>query len=132
MTTKSAASKKITTKSSAKTTAKKTTSKKKATKAKGKSSAVKLPSSTGKSLVIVESPAKARTVGQILGNKYVVTASQGHVRDLPKSKIGVDVELDFEPSYIIMKDKRSLLTQIKKAGNDAKEVFVATDPDREG
>ena len=132
MTTKSAASKKITTKSSAKTTAKKTTSKKKATKAKGKSSAVKLPSSTGKSLVIVESPAKARTVGQILGNKYVVTASQGHVRDLPKSKIGVDVELDFEPSYIIMKDKRSLLTQIKKAGNDAKEVFLATDPDREG
>ncbi|PKB70821.1 MAG: DNA topoisomerase I [SAR202 cluster bacterium Io17-Chloro-G6] len=91
-----------------------------------------MPSSAGKSLVIVESPAKARTVGQILGKKYVVTASQGHVRDLPKSKIGVDVEQDFEPSYIIMKDKRSLLTQIKKAGNDAKEIFLATDPDREG
>ncbi|MDE0824836.1 MAG: type I DNA topoisomerase [Dehalococcoidia bacterium] len=91
-----------------------------------------MPSSVGKSLVIVESPAKARTVGQILGSKYVVTASQGHVRDLPKSKIGVDVEMDFEPSYVIMKDKRSLLTQIKKAGNEAKEVFLATDPDREG
>ena len=83
-------------------------------------------------MVIVESPAKARTVGQILGKKYVVTASQGHVRDLPKSKIGVDVEADFEPSYVIMKDKQSLLTQIKKAGTEAKEVFLATDPDREG
>ena len=132
MTTKDAAAKKTTTKAAGKTAVKKTTAKKKTTKAKGKSSAVKLPSSAGKSLVIVESPAKARTVGQILGNKYVVTASQGHVRDLPKSKIGVDVELDFEPSYIIMKDKRSLLTQIKKAGNEAKEVFLATDPDREG
>ncbi|PKB76045.1 MAG: DNA topoisomerase I [SAR202 cluster bacterium MP-SAtl-SRR3965592-G1] len=91
-----------------------------------------MPSSAGKSLVIVESPAKARTVGQILGNKYVVTASQGHVRDLPKSKIGVDVEQDFEPSYVIMKDKQSLLTQIKKAGKEAKQVFLATDPDREG
>ncbi len=124
-----------TTKAAGKTTAKKTTAKRKSTKAKGskaKSSAVKLPSSAGKSLVIVESPAKARTVGQILGRKYVVTASQGHVRDLPKSKIGVDVEQDFEPSYVIMKDKQSLLTQIKKAGNEAKEVFLATDPDREG
>ena len=118
-----------------KTTAKKTTASRKQSKAKGsksKSSMVKLPSSAGKSLVIVESPAKARTVGQILGRKYVVTASQGHVRDLPKSKIGVDVEQDFEPSYVIMKDKQSLLTQIKKAGNEAKEVFLATDPDREG
>jgi len=140
MTTNNPASKTIKTKAAAKTTVKKTTTKattkttakKKPTKAKGKSSAAKLPSSVGKSLVIVESPAKARTVGQILGSKYVVTASQGHVRDLPKSKIGVDVEMDFEPSYVIMKDKRSLLTQIKKAGNEAKEVFLATDPDREG
>ena len=118
-----------------KSTTKKTTAKRKSTKAKGskgRSAAVKLPSSAGKSLVIVESPAKARTVGQILGNKYVVTASQGHVRDLPKSKIGVDVEQDFEPSYVIMKDKQSLLTQIKKAGKEAKQVFLATDPDREG
>ncbi len=121
-----------TTKSTAKTSAKKTATKRKSTKAKGKSTAVKPLNSAGKSLVIVESPAKARTVGQILGNKFVVTASQGHVRDLPKSKIGVDVEQDFEPSYVIMKDKRSLLTQIKKAGRDAKEIFLATDPDREG
>ena len=122
-------------KAASKTTARKTTAKRKSTKAKGskgRSSAVKLPSSAGKSLVIVESPAKARTVGQILGNKYVVTASQGHVRDLPKSKIGVDVEQDFEPSYVIMKEKQSLLTQIKKAGNEAKQVYLATDPDREG
>ena len=131
MTTNTGASSKIPNE----TTAKKTAAKRKTTKAKGskaKSSAVKLPSSAGKSLVIVESPAKARTVGQILGRKYVVTASQGHVRDLPKSKIGVDVEQEFEPSYVVMKDKRSLLTQIKKAGSEAKEIFLATDPDREG
>ena len=125
-TTKTAASK-----SAAKPAVKKAAPKRKTT-AKGKSTVVKLPSSAGKSLVIVESPAKARTVGQILGNKYVVTASQGHVRDLPKSKIGVDVEQDFEPSYVIVKDKRSLLTQIKKAGKDAKQIYLATDPDREG
>ena len=122
-------------KAASKSTTRKTTAKRKSTKtkdSKGRAAAVKLPSSAGKSLVIVESPAKARTVGQILGNKYVVTASQGHVRDLPKSKIGVDVEQDFEPSYVIMKDKQSLLTQIKKAGKEAKQVFLATDPDREG
>ena len=131
MTTNNRASKKA----AGKTPAKKTMAKQKQSKSKGskaKSSGVKLPSSAGKSLVIVESPAKARTVGQILGRKYVVTASQGHVRDLPKSKRGVDVEQDFEPSYVIMKDKQSLLTQIKKAGNEAKEVFLATDPDRVG
>ena len=122
-------------KATSKTTTRKTTAKRKSTKAKGsksRSAAVKLPSSAGKSLVIVESPAKARTVGQILGNKYVVTASQGHVRDLPKSKIGVDVAQDFEPSYVIMKEKQALLTQIKKAGKEAKQVYLATDPDREG
>ena len=86
----------------------------------------------GKDLVIVESPAKARTVGQILGRDYVVTASMGHLRDLPKSKIGVDIEQDFEPSYVIMKDKRTLLTQLKKAGDSANEIYLATDPDREG
>ena len=109
MTTKTRAS----SKTAGKTGAKKTTAKRKTTKtkaSKARSAGTKLPSSAGKSLVIVESPAKARTVGQILGSKYLVTASQGHVRDLPKSKIGVDVEQDFEPSYVIMKDKRSLLT----------------------
>ena len=86
----------------------------------------------GKDLVIVESPAKARTVAQILGSDYVVTASQGHLRDLPKSKIGVDVAQDFEPSYVIMQDKRSLLSQLKKAGDAANQIYLATDPDREG
>ena len=89
-------------------------------------------SAAGKSLVIVESPAKARTVSQILGNKYLVTASQGHVRDLPKSKIGVDIERDFEPSYVIMQNKRSIVNDLKKAGKEAAAIYLATDPDREG
>ena len=82
--------------------------------------------------MIVESPAKARTVGQILGSKYVVTASQGHVRDLPKGKIGVDVEEGFEPSYVTMKDKQTLVTALKRAGKGATNIYLATDPDREG
>ncbi len=86
----------------------------------------------GKHLVIVESPAKARTVGQILGRKYVVTASLGHVRDLPKSKFGVDVDRNFEPSYVIMKDKKTVLTDLKRAGEQATSIYLATDPDREG
>ncbi|MCH7606679.1 MAG: DNA topoisomerase I, partial [Chloroflexi bacterium] len=94
--------------------------------------AAAIPRAVGKNLVIVESPAKARTVGQILGNKYVVAASQGHVRDLPKSTIGVDIENDFEPSYVIMQSKRSLLNQLKKAGDEASAIYLATDPDREG
>ena len=86
----------------------------------------------GKRLVIVESPAKARTVGQILGNRYVVTASQGHVRDLPKSKIGVDLENEFQPTYVTMRDKMPLVKEIKRAGDEAADIFLATDPDREG
>ena len=104
---------------------------KRATKGKvkttrAKSAAKKAPAlkTAGKRLVIVESPAKARTVGQILGNKYVVTASQGHVRDLPKGKMGVDLEQDFEPSYVTMKEKRTLLNGLKKAGDAATEIFL--------
>ena len=82
--------------------------------------------------MIVESPAKARTVGRILGSQYVVTASQGHLRDLPKSKIGVNVEQDFAPSYVVMQDKRSLLKELKSAGDAANGIYLATDPDREG
>ncbi len=109
------------------------TGKGKTTQAKtGASRKVALPSAAGKQLVIVESPAKARTVGQILGSKYVVTASQGHVRDLPKGKIGVDVEQSFEPSYVTMKDKQTLVTAMKKAGAGASNIYLATDPDREG
>ena len=121
------------TKPRAKSTAK-PRSKAKSTAARKKSggSATQLRNASGKSLVIVESPAKARTVGQILGSKYVVTASQGHVRDLPKSKIGVDVDDDFTPSYVIMQDKRAIVNALKKAGGEASQVFLATDPDREG
>ena len=86
----------------------------------------------GKDLVIVESPAKARTVGQILGDKYVVTASQGHVRDLPQWRFGVNIEQDFEPSYEVVKDKRDLIDQLKAAGASANDIYLATDPDREG
>ena len=115
---------------------KKTTKSKAATKsARGKTATKKkgsIANAEGKGLVIVESPAKARTVGQILGNKYVVTASQGHVRDLPKGKMGVDLEHDFEPSYVTMRDKQSIVTGLKKAGNQATEIYLATDPDREG
>ncbi|MDA0733268.1 MAG: type I DNA topoisomerase [Chloroflexi bacterium] len=130
---------KTTTKAPAKAkTAKAATTKAKATTiktTKAKAAAKKKVASlktAGKRFVIVESPAKARTVGQILGNKYVVTASQGHVRDLPKGKMGVDFENDFEPSYVTMKEKRSLLTELKKAGDAATEIYLATDPDREG
>ena len=91
-----------------------------------------MPSSKGKRLVVVESPAKARTVGQILGNKYLVTASMGHVRDLPKSTLGVDTDQDFNPKYLTMKDKRDLVKELKEAGAKASDIFLATDPDREG
>ncbi|MCI0782510.1 MAG: DNA topoisomerase I, partial [Chloroflexi bacterium] len=120
----------------AKSQTKASTKGKKASKSTGrKSSASKTGISTrtaGKSLVIVESPAKARTVGQMLGSKYVVAASQGHVRDLPKSKIGVDVDNEFQPSYVIMRDKRSILNDLIKAGEQASTIYLATDPDREG
>ncbi len=89
-------------------------------------------SANGKRLVIVESPAKARTVGQILGNKYVVAASMGHVRDLPKSTLGVNTEQEFTPKYLTLKDKRELITDLKTAGAKASDIFLATDPDREG
>ncbi len=92
----------------------------------------KMPSAAGKRLVIVESPAKARTVGQILGSKYLVAASMGHVRDLPKSTLGVDTEQEFAPKYLTMRDKKELVDGLKEAGAKASEIFLATDPDREG
>ncbi len=91
-----------------------------------------VPSAAGKRLVIVESPAKARTVGQILGNRYVVAASMGHVRDLPKSTLGVNTDEEFAPKYLTMKDKRDLVKGLKEAGAKASDIFLATDPDREG
>ncbi|MFN8529419.1 MAG: type I DNA topoisomerase [Anaerolineae bacterium] len=83
-------------------------------------------------LVIVESPAKARSVGQYLGRGYVVKASKGHVRDLLVSQLSVDVENDFEPKYRVMNDKRDVVKDLKTAIESAREVFLATDPDREG
>jgi DNA topoisomerase I len=83
-------------------------------------------------LVIVESPAKARTLGKILGKGYNLKASLGHIRDLPKSQIGVDIEKDFEPRYVIPTDKKKLVNELKEAVGEASAVFLATDPDREG
>lgn len=83
-------------------------------------------------LVIVESPTKARTLSKYLGSKYLVTASMGHVRDLPKSDLGVDTEHNFEPKYIIPRDKTKKVNELKKMAKDAKVLWLATDPDREG
>ena len=85
-----------------------------------------------KKLIIVESPAKVKTIKKFLGDSYAVTASGGHVRDLPKSEMGVNVEADFEPKYITIRGKGATLTELKKLAKDADKVFLATDPDREG
>ena len=85
-----------------------------------------------KNLVIVESPAKAKTIGKYLGPDYEVMASMGHLRDLPKSKIGVDVDKDFELDYKPIKGKEEIIRELKKAADKADMVYLATDPDREG
>ena len=85
-----------------------------------------------KHLVIVESPAKAKTIGKYLGKDYEVKASMGHLRDLPKSKLGVDIEHDFEPVYQPIRGKEELIGELKKAAKDSDTVYLATDPDREG
>ncbi len=83
-------------------------------------------------LVIVESPAKASTIKKFLGSAYTIEASMGHVRDLPKSQLGVDLEHDFEPRYITIRGKGDLLAKLRKAAKTADKVYLATDPDREG
>ena len=83
-------------------------------------------------LVIVESPSKAKTIGKYLGDGYEVLASMGHVRDLPKSKIGVDIEKGFVPDYLPIKGKEDVISQLKKAAKKSRYVYLATDPDREG
>lgn len=85
-----------------------------------------------KNLVIVESPTKARTIGRFLGEDYKILASMGHIMDLPKSKISVDVEKDFAPDYQQMPDKKKTITELKLEGKTAENIFLATDPDREG
>ncbi len=86
----------------------------------------------GKHLVIVESPAKARTIGKYLGRDYEVAASVGHVRDLPTKELGVDVEHGFEPRYVTIRGKGKVLAELKKKAKNAASIILATDPDREG
>ena len=86
----------------------------------------------GNTLVVVESPAKAKTIKKYLGSRYTVKASVGHIMDLPKSKIGVDVENGFEPVYEVIKGKVKVVAELKAAAKNAVKVLIATDPDREG
>lgn len=83
-------------------------------------------------LVIVESPTKVKTIKKFLGSNYVVVASNGHVRDLPKSQLGIDVEHNFEPKYITIRGKGEILANIRKEVKKADKIYLATDPDREG
>ncbi len=85
-----------------------------------------------KYLVIVESPAKATTIGKFLGSSYKIEASMGHIRDLPKSQLSIDIENDFEPKYITIRGKGELLSKLRRDAKNADKVFLATDPDREG
>ena len=85
-----------------------------------------------KYLVIVESPAKVKTIRKFLGSNYEVAASNGHVRDLPKSTLGIDVEHDYEPKYITIRGKGDILANLRKEVKKADKIYLATDPDREG
>ena len=113
--------------------AKTATAEKEAKKTTKKKATVKKAAKTGKKyLVIVESPAKAATIGKFLGNNYKIEASMGHVRDMPKSQMGIDFEHDFEPKYITIRGKGDLLGKLRKDAKAADKVYLATDPDREG
>ncbi|MCH3922714.1 type I DNA topoisomerase [Limosilactobacillus sp.] len=109
------------TKTTASKTSKKTTKKRTTRRAKPK-----------KKLVIVESPSKAKTIGRFLGRSYKVVASLGHVRDLPKSRMGVDVENNYQPDYISIRGKGDVIKELRKDAKNAKAVYLASDPDREG
>ncbi len=85
-----------------------------------------------KSVVIVESPSKAKTISKYLGKDYIVKASMGHVRDLPVKKLGIDIDNDFRPEYVTIKDKGKFIDEIKKSAKTAKKIYLAPDPDREG
>ena len=113
--------------------AKTATAEKEAKKTTKQKATVKKAAKTGKKyLVIVESPAKAATIGKFLGNNYKIEASMGHVRDMPKSQMGIDFEHDFEPKYITIRGKGELLGKLRKDAKAADKVYLATDPDREG
>ena len=90
------------------------------------------PKASNQKLVIVESPAKAKTIEKFLGKGYAVRASNGHLRDLPKSKIGVDIENNFEPEYTTIRGKAPLIKTLKDEAKKSSKVYLATDPDREG
>ena len=123
---------KRTTKRSAERSAKKKAGKgSKAVKAPGKENG-RTPRRGGSALVIVESPTKAKTIGKYLGAGYDVKATIGHLRDLPTRELGVDVERGFEPKYVTIKGKTKTLAELKKAAKGASEIYLATDPDREG
>ena len=81
-------------------------------------------------LVIVESPAKVKTIKKFLGSNYVVTASNGHVRDMPKSHMGIDIENDYEPKYITIRGKGEILAKLRKEVKKADKIYLETDPDR--
>ena len=83
-------------------------------------------------LVIVESPAKAKTIGKYLGGDYKVDASGGHISDLPTKELGIDIENNFQPKYVISSDKKNVIKRLSDEAKKADEVFLATDPDREG
>ncbi|HQL41546.1 MAG TPA: toprim domain-containing protein [Candidatus Omnitrophota bacterium] len=85
-----------------------------------------------KALVIVESPAKVKTINKILGDQYKVVSSMGHVIDLPKSTLGIDIEHDFKPKLIVIRTKQQTLKKLKAEAKSKKEIYIATDPDREG
>lgn len=119
-----------TVKSTVKTTSATTKTAKPAAKTTKKTTA-KRPK-TKKKLVIVESPSKAKTIGKYLGRTYKVVASLGHVRDLPKSRMGVDIENDYQPDYISIRGKGDVIKELRKDAKQAKAVYLASDPDREG
>src|SRR5687767_10655177 len=130
-------------------TAKKTTARKRTAKIVGATSAATKPTRARKhaarivdaethsepgstSHVIVESPAKAKTIGKYLGRAYRVRATIGHVRDLPEKKMGIDIDNGFEPEYVTIPGKEKTVAELKSAARDSRQIFLATDPDREG
>src|SRR6266567_2655415 len=92
----------------------------------------RLVATSKRALVIVESPTKVKTIQKYLNSKYIVKASMGHVRDLPKSQLGVDPKKNFKPKYVVSPLKKKVLDELKKAAEKASDLYVATDPDREG
>ena len=85
-----------------------------------------------KNLVLVESPAKAKTINKYLGKDYIVEATIGHIRNLPKTKLGVDVDNNFKPQYVTISGKGDIIKKIKSLASKSKNIYIATDPDREG